>query len=751
MNKTDRAARGCDNARRFFLKGTAALGTLGALGALGSGPCGLLRPAQAAPLKGGGYAGGYAVHRQVCPRNCYDTCMMLSHVKDGRVEFVEGDPACTFTGGGLCVKGNAYVGSAYSPDRIKYPMEQQGRGTGKWKRLSWDEAIDKIARKIVECKQKDGSLLGVGLNRLSGHQGVTPNVADGMFASMGHITRLVGTPCWPAGIDAQSYDMGKMLADDPEEMPESRYVILWGGNPAYCSIHSMKYVYAARERGAKILCIDPVFTQTAAKADEYWQIRTGTDGALALGMCRHILDKGLADQRWLAANAHGYDEFVAYLRDSVTVEWASQETGIPADKIRAVAEEFATAKPATIWMGYGLQRHTNGGATIRNIDALCAMTGNIGVTGGGARYGSLLNYVFSGAHGAFQPPAGSVGVPVTAPDGSVKHGRRTLNINKMAEMLLTADNPPVRLLWVTGCNPVSQIFDHQKMLKALARMEMTVVVDLFFNQTVEQADIVLPVTTLFEEWNANAGYWHRWVGINEKSIETLHEAKCQVDIAKLLTARLNQLSPGFSTFPADADPRALLMAECGQAMKDHFGIASMEDLLKAPAKARKPGPAWSDGKYLTPSGKYEFKSDICAKHGFNALPVYVPGRKPFGPLRVLTPHAKFGLHSQFINLEWMEDFNPEPIVYIHPETAAARSIRDGDMVEVTARTGATRLRARLTGNMPRDHILLYEAWFRNNAYNCQNLVDEESADMGAWKTGAPGVAIHDQFADVARI
>ena len=163
-----------------------------------------------------------------------------------------------------------------------------------------------------------------------------------------------------------------------------------------------------------------------------------------------------------------------------------------------------------------------------------------------------------------------------------------------------------------------------------------------------------------------------------------------------------------------------------------------------------PSVAWADGKFGTPSGKYEFKSDLCAKHGFNALPKYVEGRKPYDKLRLLTPHTKFGLHSQFVNLDWMEDFNRQPFVYINPQTARSRSILDGDMVTVTNKTGKVTLAAKLTDNVPVDAVLMYEAWFKNNDYNCQNLVDDTSADMGGYKAGAPGVAIHDQFADVSK-
>lgn len=194
-------------------------------------------------------------------------------MRDGIVQFVEGAPESTFTKGALCVKGYTYPRRLYSPDRIKYPMIQDKRGSGNWRRISWDEAMDRIADKILEIKKRDGSLLGLGLTKYSGNFGITNYGVEGMMSSLGYTTRFVGTPCWPAGIDAQNYDLGDMWCNDPEDFVKAKYIIVWGGNPAWCSMHSMKYLYQARENGAKIVVIDPVFTQTAAKADMYWRVK----------------------------------------------------------------------------------------------------------------------------------------------------------------------------------------------------------------------------------------------------------------------------------------------------------------------------------------------------------------------------------------------------------------------------------------------------------------------------------------------
>ena len=201
----------CSLSRRRFLQ------SLLVSGALASLPGGLLKPLMAEAEEVFTEA-EFEIFRNACPRNCYDTCSIKTFAKDGVVQFIEGAPESTFTDGGLCVKGNAYVRQLYSPDRIKYPMKQIGRGSGNWKRISWDEALETISSKILEIKAKDDNLLGLGLTKYSGNFSITHYGVEGMMSSLGYTTRFVGTPCWPDGIDAQNYDTGSMWCNDPEDM-----------------------------------------------------------------------------------------------------------------------------------------------------------------------------------------------------------------------------------------------------------------------------------------------------------------------------------------------------------------------------------------------------------------------------------------------------------------------------------------------------------------------------------------------------
>ncbi|HAT2732734.1 TPA: molybdopterin-dependent oxidoreductase [Citrobacter freundii] len=741
--------------RRSFLKGLIALGTVAALpGGLLTSRCALAQPPIPFNPK------TYKIYRNACPRNCYDTCSLKTWVKDDVITFVEGAPESTFTHGTPCVKGLSYPRRVYSPDRIKYPMVQDVRGSGNWRRISWDEAMQRIATKMLEIKKKDGSMLGLAMTKYSGKFGVLNYAVEGMMSSLGYTTRFAGTPCWPAGIDAQNYDMGDMWCNDPEDFVKAKYIIIWGANPAWCSMHTMKYIYQAREKGAKVVVIDPLLTQTAAKADLYLRVRPGSDGALALGMARHLVDKGLVDQDFVNNYSHGYPEFEAYLRNSVTVEWASEICGLSADVIRQLAEEFTAVNPATVWIGYGMQRHVNGGANVRAIDAFVAMTGNIGIEGGGARYGHLHTWGFNYNAMLQKPPVGSIGMPgaagTTSEFGSAgevaQYSDRSLNINQTAKGILEANEPPVRMLWVACKNPFAQDFDRSKMEKAFEKLEMVVCADQFFNETVQHADIVLPVTTAFEEWNVDASYWHYWLSINQPAIKPMYEAKCDLEIAVLLSRTINKLEPGSCTFPQEFNHKRWLDQEFNDGMAKMFGISSWDDLLDGPKKAILPSSAaWYDRKFKTPSGKFEFRSELCEKNGHTALPEYKPEAKSTLPFHLFTPHVQFGIHSQFINLDWMQVFYPEPFVYMHPISAEKRGIAENDLVKVFNTVGEVELRAKVTANVPEDFLVMYEAWFPKRKYNVQNGVADTPADMGLMKTGAPGAAIHSQFADIILI
>ncbi|MBE6085346.1 MAG: twin-arginine translocation signal domain-containing protein [Selenomonas ruminantium] len=719
--------------RRTFIKGSlaagAALGLGTALDLSGS-------PFQAAKAKGE----SKIVH-SACPRNCYDTCSILSTVEDGVLKRVEGDKANTYTRGRLCAKGFSYTRSVYSPDRIKYPMRQSKRGGGRWERISWPDAFDIIAKKILAIKKEYGNTLPICLDKYSGNFNLLNYCVEGMMSSIGHTTRATGTPCWPAGIDAQTFDFGTIWNNDPEDMVNSKYMIIWGANPSWCSVHSMHLVMEAKKRGCKIVVIDPILTQTASKADWFIQIKPSTDGALALGIAKYLLDNNMVDYGWLAANAKGYEEFFQYVREKITLDWVAEKTGVKKEIIEQLAREYGTAKPASIWIGYGMQRHTNGGQNVRSIDALAAMTGNIGKSGGGAQYAQLQTWGVKYNVMGMKAPAGTT----TTKD-------RIININNSAQEILDANDPPIKMLWIACRSPLTQAAEPQKLKEAYDKLDLVVTADLFMNPTVQMSDIVLPVTTPFETWGLNVSYWHYWCALNEPAIEPQYEAKSDLEIAMGLSKKLNELEPGSCTFPTEGKLEDWVAAEFTPDFLKQFGLTSWDELKKGPRKAVTGLIGWQDGKFKTPSGKYEFASETAVSEGHELLPVWTEEMKTPEkyPLRLMSPHWKLNINGQFQNLDWMMDIHSEPVVEMHPETAARYHVQNGDMVKLYNEQGAITLKAKLTKVTAPDTLVVYEMWLNDKDFNVNNTLKSLPADMGKKATGAPGIAFHDNFVALAK-
>ncbi|WP_428908033.1 molybdopterin-containing oxidoreductase family protein [Niallia sp. Krafla_26] len=725
--------------RRTFIKGSATLSSLLGLGAIGTKASKGLVPtasAQSTSKKGTFY--------NACPRNCYDTCSIVTTVEDGRITFITGNENNLYTKGRLCVKGNTYPRVVYSPDRIKYPMRQKGRGSGNWERISWDEAYTIIAKKILDIKKEYSTTLPICLNKYSGNFNILNYASEGMLSSIGYTTRAQGTPCDPAGSDAQAFDMGTAYNSDPEDFVHAEYIILWGANPAWTSAHSMYFIEQAKEKGTKLVVIDPIITQTASKADEYIQINTSTDGAFALGMIRYIIDHELYDPEWVNNHSIGFNEFASYVKKNITVEWAAEKTGVPKEIIERIAREYATANPANIWVGFGMQRHTNGGSMVRAIDALAAMCGNIGKKGGGMNYIGGETWGFNYHTMSFGPPEGTVG-----------DGDRYVNMNNFGAQVLEANDPPIKMMWIACRNPLAQDPEPNVVKKAFDQMDLIVTADLYMNQTVEYSDIVLPVTTPFESVGVNVSYWHYWMNANEQAIKPLYEAKSDLEIAMGLSKKLNELEPGSCTFPVSGDPKDWVEKEFNENIRDMFGVSSWEELRKngGTVKANeKVTVAWQDLKFRTPSGKYEFYSEKAVEYGHHPLPVYVEkyqAPKEY-PLRAISPHWKLGIHSQFQHTDWLMSISSHPVLELHPDLAREHGIKENDIVKVINDAGYLTLPAKLTKTVPTDTVVMYEGWWKDINYTENFNIKAIPSDMGNYSKGQLGIAFHDNFVNIEK-
>jgi len=691
-------------------------------------------------------------HYNICPRNCYDTCSIVSTTCNGVLISVEGNPLHEYTLGKLCPKALDDVKRVYSPQRIRYPMRQRGRYSGFWERISWDDALDQIAEKILDLKERYGTSLPLALNKYSGNFGILHNAMEGLFTGIGATTRAIGSPCWSAGIDAQILDFGTFFCSDPLDMAKANLIWLWGVNPVWTAVHQMPIIFDAIDHGAKVVCFDTHFSATAARAHQYIQVRPGTDGLLALGFAKVLLEESLIDPD-LQSYTLGHKEFIHYLETEVSLDQCSEITGVPLSTIHDLAVEYGQTHPACIWAGFGLQRYTNGGQTLRAIDALGALAGHLGEQGGGVQYAQFETWRFSGA---IQNPSHPINISSNTNQTSIdsitlnpKQTDRLLNINQFSEEALNCTDPPVKMLWISGRNPLSQDGNLQQWKKLISQLDLVVVSDLFHSKSSEAADLFLPITTHYEHWDLNAGYWHYWVGVNEPAILPVGESRSDLQIAWDVSSRLNNLSPGCCTFPTSGNEKETLLRELSPQMLELLGLENPEDILKGPIRVKFPRTAWKNRTFATPSGRYEFFSTQAANAHLSPLPIFVPPLSPpiNTPLRLLTPHHYSTINSQAYTLDTPIT---QYVLHLAPELALNYDLVAGDQAQIWNELGVLNVIIEPEFGFSPDVVVIFQEHVGGNSpLNC--LIGTPLTDMGHLILGARGFALNETFVNLRKL
>ncbi len=628
--------------------------------------------------------------RNTCPRNCYGTCGILSYVDNGKLIKVTGDPNHGFNQGRLCAKGYAYTQYVYHPDRLKFPMIQKPRGSGNWTRISWDEAYTIIANKMIELNQRYGSNLALGYNKFSGNLGILHYATEGMFNSFGPHTKTFGNPCAQTGRLAIKNSFGDNYSSVPENMANARLIVIWGANPAVTNVHQMKFIYEARRKGAKLVVIDPIYTETAKKADIYIQIKPGRDMWLALGIAKILLMNGKNAKDLIEEQSLGWNAYKTFLEKDVTMANVVQKTGVPLDAIEELSNLYGSIKPAATWNGLGLQRSRYGNNSMDAINSLAALTGNLNIPYGGLYYThfdieqfplALLNH-----RGPNHPT-----IPFS----------REIDISDFSESALLLQDPPLKLLWIASRNIVTQDQNLKAWEELNKQMELIVTVDLFLTKTAEQSDIVLPAASHFEEEDLHVGYWHYWLSLNQKAIPPFYEAKSDLKIARELTTKLNELSPGFSNFPAEKEPMDWIKEELTPEMMELYNIGGYEDLLAGP-KQRK-----TSNIFLAKEAKIRLLSPEKVVEGEQFNEAFAEENE--FPYQLLTPQSLLKIHSQYEMNPWLNSDELEMMIEISADIARSHDLQDKMKVEVFNDHGMITGRVRINKLLPKNIVLAPQA------------------------------------------
>ena len=521
-----------------------------------------------------------------CPRDCYDTCSMVTRVRVDKLHSVEANAKHPFTGRTLCAKAKNLPQYVYSKDRVLHPMRRVGRkGDGQFERISWSDALREIADEIRSRSAEHGtnSILQFGH---AGNLGIIQrNFPHRFFNAIG-AARVSETICSNAGDRALELVYGSSQGMLPDEIEKCRLIVVWGMNPAWSSPHGFEILKRAKKAGAKIYVVDPIRTATA-EMGVHLQVRPTTDGVLALGSINHLIENRLHNEEFLKANAVGFDRLAEIAR-KFDIRSISNITGLDVSQVEDFIGDYTSKRPSCIMMGYGMQRNRNGGDMIR---AICMLPAIIGERPGFYYSNDLTDFDMDYLRGT------ALTSRIRGEFGMVDLGR-------------TLESGSAKMLFVYGSNPLATLPNQRMVRKGFMRDDLFVVVhDLFMTDTADHADIVLPATTFFEHFDINASYFHQYLSLNEKAIEPLGESKCNSDLFRALAAEM-RLSP--RELFEDDEKIARTLLSTSRAVEGSFDTLAKKGFLRLKTGNRM--------TYDTPSGKIELHSSAAEVEGLGGLP-----------------------------------------------------------------------------------------------------------------------------------
>lgn len=632
-----------------------------------------------------------------CPYNCWPVNCGLQFSVDGeQIQSVQGNPFHDVSRGMLCVKGQSCLEIHRSPHRLTKPLRRVGsRGSQNWKEISWDEALTEIADQLNEAiqagkPQRNALYHGHGnIVQRANWKILTPRFAN----MLGMTLWDANFPCWYDVGVAQDLT-GYWGLHDPTEMGAlSSGLINWAQDPCASMANMTPYMVQLKERGGKIITIDPRLTQTAALSDYHIRPRLGSDAILAHGLAAALIEAGAVDIRFIQDYSTGYEDYLEHV-SSVSVEDACGACELSHAEFDLLLDTYANTKPLCLNLTRGaLGKHWNGVNMIRAILHLTALTGNIGIPGGGVIWGESIEFnqkldasnQINSHH--LQPP------------------------NNYNSILGALENQNVRTLMVVGGNPLSQWPDINHLKSQLLKLDFIVSYDLFLNHTARQvADLVLPATSWIEELGFRST--NRRIYLSDRIEEPLGQCKEASTWMRELSLKL-----GIADYFPWEDKEACLNSCLDSESCEGATIELLRQSL-AGLPANIPQVPFEDMQFLSPSGKYEFTSEKATELGLDRLPIHrEPAENPANcakyPLQLISSRKNTHFHSfhmSHLYVPTLLELEPEPVLHVHPFDANQRGINDGSMAQLFNDRGSVVLRVEWSTEVQKGHVSLNDCW-----------------------------------------
>ena len=647
---------------------------------------------------------GHSTVRTACPLDCPDSCTLDVTVENGRIQKIDGGDDNPVTRNFICAKVRRFGERIYGEDRVLYPCVRQGaKGHGTFTRVSWDEALDLIARRMQEIKDTTGAEAILPYYYGGSNGLLTQNTNDAELFRRFGTSRLATTICAaPTGAANQAL-YGKMPGVVYQDYPQAKLVVLWGVNPSASGIHLIPYVKEAQANGAALVVIDPRTTSLAKKAELHLAVRPGTDLVVALALHRVLFEEGHADLAFLEQHTHGAERLRA-AAEPWTIERAAREAEIDPAALRRLADLYVAASPAVVRCGWGLERNRNGGSAAAAILALPAVAGKFGVRGGGFSMSNSLAFGLKSAQWIDTPE------PAT----------RLVNMNHLGRALTEYTDPPVQMLFIYNCNPLATAPDQNRVLKGLQREDLfTVAFEQVYNDTARYADVVLPATTFLEQYDIAKSYGPIALQLVRPVIEPRGEARPNAQVFSELAERL-----GIGVAEEDAETLLRITARMGT-----VGPELLERGFATPPHEGAP-VQFVDVFPLTPDRKVNLFPREIAGDAPAGMYGYQPDPATDGfPLALISPATEKTISSTLGELR-----ERAAMLHIHPADAGPRGISQSDAIRVFNHLGELHCPANVTTDIRRGTVAFSKGVWRRNTYNgstANALVPDSLTDLGA--------------------
>ncbi|QNO13583.1 molybdopterin-dependent oxidoreductase [Alkalicella caledoniensis] len=623
-----------------------------------------------------------------CPLDCWDACSFKIQVDEAGDFTVLGDDKHPVTQGYICKKGQKFLKQRlHSPERLKTPLLKKGDVHVP---ISWDEALKIFADKIQAALDQHGPK-SIAHYYDSGAGGLLKSLEHRFFNLLGGVTEPIGSLCWAAGIEAIKRDFGTYYTHHPLDMYNSDNIVIWGRNVTETNIHLLPFIKNAKKIGKTIIVIDPNRTKISQMADIFVEVKPGSDGFLAFAMIKTLLEKGVSQE--LLAKSNNFDD-LKNLVNSYSFDSLASITGVDLTTITEITNKYLTGK-SSIYLGYGMQRYYNSGNTIRAINSLAYLSGNIGVSGGGVNYAdSFVSKNINKSHMFLEHLADTRFFPKP----------------QFPHFIEKEKDIPIKLLYISRANPVVTLPNTQKTTDVFSSVDFVVCSDIVHTDTTKLADLILPATTSFEEEDLiYSSMWHRYINYVMPVVDPVGEARPEWRVFESLAALL-----GLDNYPK---LEAKQWIELAIEPLKKFGIDTDKLKKQSLAPTDEKHIPWEDLNFATHNGKFNLLDEEI---------LLFKNSKDY-PYLFMTPHPKDSLHSQF---QHHLDLKEYPMVYINPKLAQAEDLKTGDVIEISSSVNTITAEVNVVDWVHKKVLFSYEG--RPLKYkNTQNLItDDGLTDIG---------------------